>query len=459
MVDYVTSGQSNEVPEELASEAYQTQVPSFWRTLGAEALSGYRDIEELEQRVQTDPNNPRNQQPGPDGQIGRWSPSMGGPIPATSQFTNQKDLQKQYSDVVQQQLAEHQKRDSVISRYQEAHSWPVNFAVGTAGFLLDPLNAGAMFMPGLGEETIGAALAKIGLKETLFARVATHVAAGITSGVAYQAPLSALKAGLSDPAVQEYGWRDALRDIAMQGAANGVFHGLWGVGKDIVRGEPSVESNQETSIEPVRSQETKAAPEISQPQEGVVGPSQALSEQPMRTIIEINGESKDITPEMERVVKEAQEEQVYLQNKYGIRTPVDPSEVAEGQKDLYQNGYAQGTPSQDLKTVKEDMEASKVNKTASQQPITTTPGETKPSTAEVDNQALEAKWKEVSDQKQPIVEWKYASGETHTETFEDTALRQAEQKELDDTQKMMDEIKLRESGYAQAENCLLEAGI
>ena len=50
-------------------------------------------------------------------------------------------------------------RRNILSRYENAHSWPVNFGTELISGLLDPVNAATAFVPGLGEEAL---LARLG---------------------------------------------------------------------------------------------------------------------------------------------------------------------------------------------------------------------------------------------------------------------------------------------------------
>lgn len=125
-------------------------------------------------------------------------------------------------------------RENVAARYENAHSWPTNFAAGTLGFMLDPLRAATAFVPGIGEEAI---LARLG--GGFAARLGARVVAGATAGAAAQAPLSALEYGLGQQEASDYGLRDAFRDIAFAAAGNAILHTGIGTAGELLRGRPA----------------------------------------------------------------------------------------------------------------------------------------------------------------------------------------------------------------------------
>lgn len=105
-------------------------------------------------------------------------------------------------------------RNGVLSRFANAHSWPVTTAAGMAAFMLDPMNATSAFMPGVGEEAIAARLGA-----SFLARTAARVASGAVAGAASQAPLEALR---YDPN-GENSLYDAFRNMAFAAAGNAVI--------------------------------------------------------------------------------------------------------------------------------------------------------------------------------------------------------------------------------------------
>lgn len=121
--------------------------------------------------------------------------------------------------LVGQAKAREIQRQGVIARYENAHSWPVNFATGTAGFLMDPLNLATAFVPGFGEEATAAALGR-----GLLARTAGRIVAGATGGAIAQVPLAVVSGMTAADEHSDYGLRDALRDTLFSASANALFH-------------------------------------------------------------------------------------------------------------------------------------------------------------------------------------------------------------------------------------------
>lgn len=119
-------------------------------------------------------------------------------------------------------------------RYTNTHSTLTNFGVGTAGFLMDPINAASMFVPGLGEETALAGVGRIGLAtDTMLARQGARVIAGATAGIAGAAPITAIKYGVSPQVLDDYSLKDAFKDMAYAAAGNAIIHaGVFGSARE-----------------------------------------------------------------------------------------------------------------------------------------------------------------------------------------------------------------------------------
>ncbi len=110
-------------------------------------------------------------------------------------------------------------RNNVLSRFESAHSWPVNLGASIVGFMLDPINAATAFVPAIGEEAL---LAQFGTG--LAARVGARLGAGAAAGALSQAPLSALQYGLGQQEAGDYDLRSAFRDMLFGAAGNALFH-------------------------------------------------------------------------------------------------------------------------------------------------------------------------------------------------------------------------------------------
>jgi hypothetical protein len=144
-------------------------------------------------------------------------------------------------------------REQVIQRFEQAHSWPVNFLSGMAAFTLDPLNASTMIVPGFGEEAVAGVLGR-----GLLARTAGRVVSGATGGAAAQVPLSAIKLGLGSEEASDYNSRDFLQDVFYSAAGGAVIHAGIGAVRDYVR--PPVEAAPRPEAPPPSEKLPEAPP-------------------------------------------------------------------------------------------------------------------------------------------------------------------------------------------------------
>ena len=224
-------------------------------------------------------------------------------------------------------------RDNVTSRFENAHSWPTNFAAGTLGFMLDPLRAATAFVPGLGEEAI---LARLGTG--IAAHLGARVIAGATTGVAAQAPLSALQYGLGQQEASDYGLRDAFRDMAFAAAGNAIFHTGLGTAGEILRGHP------EAAEAPLEFRE--AAPIMS-------ADAQTQHAAMSSAVAEIaDGRPVDVAPMFQLKTPEPIEGFRFLPPP---SRPMRPSDIAVEQRELYRDGFAPGVLGSELRETGADI--------------------------------------------------------------------------------------------------------
>lgn len=128
---------------------------------------------------------------------------------------------KPISSGLAQELAKEKRenieRDSNLDRYSNAHGWALNLGANIAGTMLDPLNVGAMFVPGIGEEAIAARLGG-----GVVARMAGRAASGAIGGAAASVPIVAAHVGLDG----DMSLRDAFYDLAISAAGGAIIQGL-----------------------------------------------------------------------------------------------------------------------------------------------------------------------------------------------------------------------------------------
>ena len=144
-----------------------------------------------------------------------------------------KPMSEGLGEIIGRQKAEAMQRESVLQRSGMLNSWPVQFATGMAVGLIDPFNDVAMMIPGIGEGRTLAALGKIGV-EGWAARQAARAVTGLTFGAAQGVPLSLMRMGLAPEEAQDYGFRDALRDVFYNSVFGAVAHaGIAGTGREL----------------------------------------------------------------------------------------------------------------------------------------------------------------------------------------------------------------------------------
>jgi hypothetical protein len=124
-------------------------------------------------------------------------------------------------------------RDKILDTFHAQAPWYTQLGTFLTAPLADPLNVAAGFLPGIGEEAI---LARVG--GGFLARTVARVGAGATAGVAAQAPLSALRYGLSQEEGGDYTLRSAFRDLMFGAAIGAVFHTGIGTAGELVFGAP-----------------------------------------------------------------------------------------------------------------------------------------------------------------------------------------------------------------------------
>lgn len=141
-------------------------------------------------------------------------------------------------EILGHQMAQKAIRDSILARADNTYSLPARFGTGALAFLMDPLQAASVFVPGVGEEAILARLGYATGKEAatvgsaaapgLLTRLGVRAASGFSGGVAAQAPLSAIRLSLANQ-VDDYNLRQASLDLMFAGGLNAFQHaGLMG---------------------------------------------------------------------------------------------------------------------------------------------------------------------------------------------------------------------------------------
>lgn len=127
-----------------------------------------------------------------------------------------KPISEGLAQVTAKQKLENLQRDSDIARFENYHSWPYTLGASAVGFILDPANLAATFVPGIGEEAVAARLGG-----GMVARIAGRAVSGAIGGAVAQVPSVVAHAALDD----QYSLRAAFLDLAMGAAGGAVVQG------------------------------------------------------------------------------------------------------------------------------------------------------------------------------------------------------------------------------------------
>jgi hypothetical protein len=225
----------NAPPEETessADQAYATIPPTTGERLGAEAGATTGQLTHFLGREFTPTAESTAHLRGPMAQQAQQAAqaSMIDPDEANKRYapTDQDGKQmplfdKPVPDSVAQSIgrakANEIEREGILSRYGNAHSTLTGFGVGAVGFMLDPIQAGSMLLPGIGEEAI---MAKLGT-DAISTAVARGTAGAVTGGGA-MVPVAALKYGIGQTEASDYDLRSAFSDVAGGAMFGAVMH-------------------------------------------------------------------------------------------------------------------------------------------------------------------------------------------------------------------------------------------
>lgn len=219
-----------ENPLGAANVGYQENTPvSTGQDIGATFGSGVsRSVWDASQRHQANENAEVEQQPmlQPD-DINK----MFGPIGPDGKQVKIADtpMYSETAQLVAKQKAAEMDRNAVIDRYSQQHNVIQSFGAGAVGFMLDPINAASVFVPGVGEESALAGMGKVGLSTgNVAARTAARGVAGATAGFAVQAPATLLKYGLDQQEASDYDLKSAFKDMFYNAAFGAIAHAGFG---------------------------------------------------------------------------------------------------------------------------------------------------------------------------------------------------------------------------------------
>lgn len=250
MTGFFTDGDVPEAPESYAAQqAFEKTPETYGNAIEAEAgqSSPTFSILRAAQREQTAPtttlptflstafglgpmrlDDPTVPKPAP--KPAEYINNTYGPIGPDGKKVNitSAPMTEPTAQLIAKAKANEMDREGVLSRFQNTHSGLATFAVGAAGFLMDPLNDASLMVPGLGEDTAALAAAKIGLTKGLGAKIGTRAIQGATGATFSQVPLTATRYGLGREEASDYDLRSAFTDMAFAAAGGAVLHAGFG---------------------------------------------------------------------------------------------------------------------------------------------------------------------------------------------------------------------------------------
>lgn len=256
MSDFIVDGQPLETPIASANQSYAQTPPTLERAFGAYfgQSSTLGAIQRQSERESQSARAPR--QPEPYEMYNPTDEGEEAPTPTLSA----DDINKLYAPegttitdhpmpdglgkLIGRQKQEEMDRENVLERFSASRSSATQFGVGLAAFLTDPLNLASSFVPGLGEETGAAAIARIGLTgKGLVAKTAARALTGATGAVAAQVPITGLRYGLGLGQASDYDAYDAMKDIGFAAAGGAILHAGFGAAGDALRTRATLPGN------------------------------------------------------------------------------------------------------------------------------------------------------------------------------------------------------------------------
>jgi hypothetical protein len=122
-----------------------------------------------------------------------------------------------------QALHRREKTEEKLALFEQSHNWLVRNAAGFIGGMLDPVEAAAMMVPGIGEERLAFKMieAGYGIEKSV---VAGKIVAGATGAMAGTAALEPLRFGMSADELRDWSMKDALTNVFYSAPLGAMLH-------------------------------------------------------------------------------------------------------------------------------------------------------------------------------------------------------------------------------------------
>jgi hypothetical protein len=253
--------------------------------LTAGAVEAGASSDDIDQSMKLQPSptldaDTANKTYGPIGQDGKQVSITDGPIPDA--------VAKQVGQTKKEEL----EREAILNRASKTGSWAGNFGMSAAAFMMDPMNAATMLIPGVGEDSV---LARMGIEGAgnLAQRLGARAVSGATMGAAGQAPLVALKYALGTEEASDYGKRDAFRDMFYGAAWGSVLQAGVGAFSDLIKARRAP-----VEVPPLEAPAVTAADEAKNSAAAIISAPPEVNYASMRTAVSqiMSGREVDVLP-------------------------------------------------------------------------------------------------------------------------------------------------------------------
>jgi hypothetical protein len=142
-------------------------------------------------------------------------------MPEEHKFTH--DVSESSAQDIADSVKKRMAAENVFRRFAESHNWLTRNATGMVASMLDPVNAAALLVPGIGEERVAYALTQAGLgaKTSI---VAGKMAAGATGAMAGTAAGMPLKYMTDHDMNYDFTVRDAMTELFYSAPFGAIMH-------------------------------------------------------------------------------------------------------------------------------------------------------------------------------------------------------------------------------------------
>jgi hypothetical protein len=136
-------------------------------------------------------------------------------------------INEEAAKLISQRRYKEIRREDVLARYANERSWGTRMATGMIAQAADPLNAAAMFVPGIGEEALVGRYAV-----SMAARTAARAASSATGAAVAMTPQALIQEDIRGLEGQDFDMRTVLRELSMSAGLGAIIHAGFGLGRE-----------------------------------------------------------------------------------------------------------------------------------------------------------------------------------------------------------------------------------